>query len=61
MVDRLFILNVVSTVSMIKFSVTFAYITESFDLWHGRLGHVNMASIKKLRNMQLITIVGVFS
>ena len=33
-----------------------AYIVESIDLWHGRLGHVNMASIRKLRNMHLINV-----
>jgi len=32
----------------------FAYIAESVDLWYGRLGHVNYASINKLRNMWLI-------
>ena len=30
------------------------YIAESVDLWHGRLGHVNFASLKRLRNMSLI-------
>ena len=31
-----------------------AYIVESVDLWHGKLGHVNFASIKKLKNSRLI-------
>ena len=26
-----------------------AYIVESFDLWHGRLGHVNVATIKRMK------------
>jgi hypothetical protein len=25
------------------------YIVESLDLWHGRLGHVNVASIKMMK------------
>ena len=28
-------------------SNSFAYIVESLDLWHGRLGHVNVAAIKR--------------
>ena len=31
-----------------------AYIIESIDLWHHRLGHVNFVSIKKLKNLKLI-------
>jgi len=31
-----------------------AYITESFDLWHGRLGHFNFSSLQRLRNIRLI-------
>ncbi|GAA0152026.1 hypothetical protein LIER_10613 [Lithospermum erythrorhizon] len=31
-----------------------AYITESLDVWHGRLGYVNVASIKRLRNLSII-------
>jgi len=30
------------------------YIVESVDLWHGRLGHVSFASLKRLRNMRLV-------
>ena len=26
-----------------------AYIVESLDLWHGRLGHVNVAAIKRMK------------
>ena len=26
-----------------------AYIVESSDLWHGRLGHVNVTSIKMMK------------
>ena len=31
-----------------------AYIVESLDLWHGRLGHVNVAAIKRMKQMSLI-------
>ena len=31
-----------------------SYIVESFDLWHGRLGHVNVAAIKRMKQMSLI-------
>ena len=37
-----------------EIAVNFAYIAESVDLWHGRIGHVNFASLKRLRNMRLI-------
>ena len=30
-----------------------AYIVKCIDLWHGRLSHVNYASIKRLRHMKL--------
>ena len=42
----LFILNVASSVLAINKNVcSSAYIAESLNLWHGRLGHVNVASI----------------
>lgn len=51
----LFILNVASSVSAINKTVCgSAYIAESLNLWHGRLGHVNVASIKRLRTLELI-------
>ena len=31
-----------------------AYIVESLDLWHGRLGHVNVAAIKRMKQISLI-------
>ena len=31
-----------------------AYMIESVNLWHGRLGHVNFASIRKLKDLRLI-------
>lgn len=47
----LFVLNIVE---MNDNASSSAYIIESLDLWHGRLGHVNIASIKRLRNMNLL-------
>jgi len=49
----LFVPNVASDVVNGNAS-TSTYIVESVDLWHGRLGHVNYASINKLRNVRLI-------
>ena len=36
------------------FSNSFAYIVESLDLWHGRLGYVNVAAIKRMKQIILI-------
>ena len=41
----LFVLNLASE-TMNENPSNSAYIAESVDLWHGRLGHVNFASIK---------------
>ena len=46
--------SVSAGVSEINKMSTSAYIAESIDVWHGRLGHVNVNSIKKLRNLSLI-------
>ena len=50
----LFVLN---TVEMNNDVPSSAYIVESLNLWHGRLGHVNIASIKRMRNMNLLPYV----
>ena len=47
----LFVLN---TIEMNNVAFSFAYIAKYLDLWHGRLGHLNFGSIKRLRNMNLI-------
>ena len=44
-VGRGFVLNLVVENQM---NASIAYITESTSLWHTRLGHVNIASIKRL-------------
>lgn len=35
-------------------SISSAYTVESLDLWHARLGHVNVDSIKRLKHLNLI-------
>ena len=35
-------------------STSSAYIAESIDLWHARLGHVNFDSVKRLKHLNLI-------
>ncbi|KAA0026033.1 ty1-copia retrotransposon protein [Cucumis melo var. makuwa] len=49
--NGLFVLN---TISMNANASSSAYLIESADLWHGRLGHVNFASIRKLKDLRLI-------
>ena len=34
---------------MNNIDISSAYIVESSDLWHGRLGHVNVTSIKMMK------------
>ena len=53
--DGLFILNI--AVNFNISSSDFTYIAESIDLWHGRLGHVNFSSIKRLTNIHLIKTI----
>jgi len=51
--DGLFRLNVINS-SDNKISIPVALNIESFDIWHGRVGHVNFNSIKKMINLNLI-------
>jgi len=48
-----FRLNVINP-SDNKISIPVTLNIESFDIWHGRLGHVNFNSIKKMINLNLI-------
>lgn len=32
---------------------SFTYIVESIDMWHGTLGHVKFASIRKLKELRI--------
>ncbi|KAA0049667.1 ty1-copia retrotransposon protein [Cucumis melo var. makuwa] len=49
--NGLFVLNIAS---MNANASSFAYMIESVNLWHGKLGHVNFASIRKLKDLRLI-------
>lgn len=51
--DGIFVLNVASEI-MNENASSSAYIVESVNIWHARLGHVNMDSIKRLRKLQLL-------
>ena len=37
--------------------LNFAYIVESINLWHDRLGFINIAFILRLRKMELIPMI----
>ncbi|KAA0061644.1 ty1-copia retrotransposon protein [Cucumis melo var. makuwa] len=45
---------VLDTISMNANASSSAYVIESVNLWHGRIGHVNFASIRKLKDFKLI-------
>lgn len=48
----LFKLNVMTIIK--KENSPFIYLIESSNLWHGKLGHINFNSIRKLVNMEHI-------
>ena len=50
--DGLFKLNVMTIIN--KENKSFAYLLESSDVWHGRLGHVNYDTIRRLINLDHI-------
>ena len=56
--NGLFKLNVMTPANINKSSITFSESTvlnsESYETWHGRLGHVNLRSIKRMSNLMLI-------
>ncbi|KAA0068137.1 ty1-copia retrotransposon protein [Cucumis melo var. makuwa] len=49
--NGLFVLN---TISINANASSSAYVIEYANLWHGRLGHVNFTSIRKLKDLRLI-------
>ena len=50
-----FVLNVSEIIN--KFgSMSSAYIVNSYDIWHGRLGHVNSSYVIKLQRLGLINM-----
>lgn len=52
--EELFVLDIVVSVVDANKASTSTYIAESIDLWHARLGHVNIQSVKKLKRVNLV-------
>ena len=50
----LFMLNVYDIINNNASSSFFAYIVDSYDIWHARLGHVNFSYMKKMVELSLI-------
>lgn len=50
--DGLFKLNVMTIMN--KINKPFVYLFESSNLWHGRLGHVNYGTLRRLINLNHI-------
>ena len=57
--EDLVVLNITSGITNGSSSFAFAYIAKFVDVWHCRLGHVNIASIKRLKKWNLIPVVNV--
>ena len=49
----LFILNIYEIINEFESS---AYIVETYDIWHARLGHVNYSYVMKLKRLGLINM-----
>ena len=54
--DGLLVLDIIFAAPNTSSFTAFTYIAESVNLWHGRLGHVNITSIKRLKTMHLINV-----
>ena len=58
MSNRLFKMNVTTVVPLTKNSnnknTSSAYMLESSNVWHGRLGHVNYDTLRRLINMECL-------
>ena len=53
MSDGLFKMNIMTVVpSVTNKNASSSYLLESSNLWHGRLGHVNYGSLRRLINME---------
>ena len=62
MSDGLFKLNVMTVVpSVINNTTSSSYLLESSNLWHGRLGHVNYGSLRRLINMVNLTLIQIIN
>ena len=54
--DSLFKMNLMTVVSfIINKNTSSSYLLESSNLWHGRLGHVNYGSLRRLINMECLS------
>ena len=51
--EGLFVLNIDQVINE-KDSSSCAYLVDSIDVWHGRLGHVNLGYIKKMKECGII-------
>ena len=51
--EGLFVLNVDKVINE-NSSSSCAYLVDSIDVWHGRLGHVNLSYIKKMKECGII-------
>ena len=55
MSDGLFKMNVMTIVpNFNNKNTSFAYMFESSNVWHGRLGHVNFDTMRKLMKLELL-------
>lgn len=52
--QELFVLNVYEVING-NASTSSAFLIDSVDLWHGRLGHVNFTYIKKMKDVGLLS------
>ena len=52
--NRLIVLDTISKNMNKMASISSPYTVESLDLWHARLGHVNVDSIERLKHLNLI-------
>lgn len=53
----LFVLNVSKTINgNASTSTSSAYLIDSVDMWHGRLGHVNFSYIKKMKDIGMLSL-----
>jgi transposase InsO family protein len=51
---KLNVMTVVPTLAMNKNITSSAYFVESSNIWHGRLGHVNFATLRKLISLECL-------
>ena len=60
--DGMWKLNVMNIIkSNMNKASTFTYMLESFNLWHGRLGHVNYDTLRRLINLNYILTFQIYA